>query len=61
MYLSAISKVQDTGVFLRTFSYIHTVPQITTLAKIGKRRRWSTLAYMFTVSNIGNTLLRLLN
>jgi hypothetical protein len=61
MYLSTISKEQDTAAFLRTFFYIPTVPQITALVKVGTRRRWTTLAYMFTVSNIGNTLLHLLN
>jgi hypothetical protein len=59
--MSTISKEQDTGAFLRTFSYIRTVSQITTLAKKGTRRRWITLAYMCTESNIGNTLLHLLN
>jgi len=57
MYLNTISKEQDTGAFLRTFSYTHIVPQITTLA----RRRLITPACMFTVSNMGNTLLQLLH
>jgi len=61
MCLSSISKEQDTGAFLRTFSYIPTVPHITTVAKMGTHRRWSAIAYMFTVSSTGNTLLHLLN
>jgi hypothetical protein len=63
MYLGIISIEQDTGAFffLRTFSYIPTVPQITAFVKMRTRRLWSTLTYMLTVSSIGNTLLHLLN
>ena len=47
--------------FLKTFSYIPTVPQVTALTKVRTRTRWSILAYMLAVSDIGNTLLHLLN